>query len=133
VERDGEVHALTSEQAELGYPQWVFDLSRYALLDDDRVACIFTRSAVDGLEILDLESGKLTSLDLPFSSYSSPALRSHGTRVVFPAASPTQPSAVIELDTESGERQVLRRSTAMELDERYIVVAQAVEFPGTGG
>ena len=133
VERDGEVHALTSERAELGYPQWVFDLSRYAFLGDDRIACIFTRSAVDGLEILDLESGKLTSLDLPFSSYSSPALRSHGTRVVFPAASPTQPSAVIELDTESGERQVLRRSTDMELDERYIVVAQAVEFPGTGG
>ena len=133
VERDGEVHALTSEQAELGYPQWVFDLSRYAFLGDDRVACTFTRSAVDGLEILDLESGKLTSLDLPFSSYSSPALRSHGTRVVFAAASPTQPSAVIELDTESGERQVLRRSTEMELDEGYIVVAQAVEFPGTGG
>ena len=133
VERDGEVHALTSEEAELGYPQWVFDLSRYAFLGDDRIACIFTRSAVDGLEILDLESGKLTSLDLPFSSYSSPALRSHGTRVVFPAASPTQPSAVIELDTESGERQVLRRSTEMELDERYITVAQAIEFPGTGG
>jgi dipeptidyl aminopeptidase/acylaminoacyl peptidase len=133
VERDGEVHALTSEQAELGYPQWIFDLSRYAFLGDDRIACIFTRSAVDGLEILDLDSGKLTSLDLPFSSYSSPALRSHGTRVVFPAASPTQPSAVIELDTESGERQVLRRSTEMELDERYIVVAQPVEFPGTGG
>jgi len=133
VERDGEVHALTSEQAELGYPQWVFDLSRYAFLGDDRIACIFTRSAVDGLEILDLESGKLTSLDLPFSSYSSPALRSHGTRVVFPAASPTEPSAVIELDTESGERRVLRRSTEMELDDRYIAVAQAVEFPGTGG
>ncbi|HXE93487.1 MAG TPA: S9 family peptidase [Gaiellaceae bacterium] len=133
VERDGEVHALTSEHAELGYPQWVFDLSRYAFLGDDRIACIFTRSAVDGLEILDLESGKLTSLDLPFSSYSSPALRSHGTRVVFPAASPTVPSAVIELDTESGERQVLRRSTEMELDDRYIAVAQAVEFPGTGG
>ena len=133
VERDGEVHALTSEQAELGYPQWVFDLSRYAFLGDDRIACIFTRSAVDGLEILDLESGKLASLDLPFSSYSSPSLRSYGTRVVFPAASPTQPSAVIELDTESGERHVLRRSTEMELDERYNAVAQAVEFPGTGG
>ena len=133
VERDGEVHALTSEEAELGYPQWVFDLSRYAFLGDDRIACIFTRFAVDGLEILDLESGKLTSLDLPFSSYWSPALRSHGTRVVFPAASPTQPSAVIEVDTESGETQVLRRSTEMELDERFITVAQAVEFPGTGG
>jgi dipeptidyl aminopeptidase/acylaminoacyl peptidase len=133
VERGGEVHALTSEQADLGYPQWVFDLTRYAFLGDDRVACIFTRSAVDGLEILDLESGKLTNLHLPFSSYSSPSVRSYGTRVVFPAASPTQPWAVIELDPESGETHVLRRSTEMKLDERYIAVAQAVEFPGTGG
>ncbi|MDX6400915.1 MAG: hypothetical protein QOF27_1521 [Gaiellaceae bacterium] len=133
VERDGGVHALTNEQAELGYPQWVFDLSRYAFLDDGRIACIFTRSAVDGLEVLDPKSGELTSVDLPFSSYSSASLRSDGTRLVFPAASPTQPSAVIELDTESGQSRVLRRSTEMELDERYIAVAQAVEFPGTGG
>ncbi|MBA3736684.1 MAG: S9 family peptidase [Actinobacteria bacterium] len=133
VERDGGVHALTNEEAELGYPQWVFDLSRYAFLDDGRIACIFTRSAVDGLEILDPKTGELTNLELPFSSYSSPSLRSRGTRLVFPAASPTQPSAVIQLDTASGETRVLRRSTEMELDERYIAVAQAVEFPGTGG
>src|SRR5439155_15775026 len=47
AERDGEVHSLTDEQAELGYPQWAFDFSRYAFLEDGRIACVFTRTAID--------------------------------------------------------------------------------------
>jgi dipeptidyl aminopeptidase/acylaminoacyl peptidase len=133
VERAGEVHALTSEEAELGYPQWVFDLSRYAFLADGRIACIFTRAAIDSLELLDPQSGKLEPLDLPYSSYSSPSLRSHGTRLVFAAGTPTEPTAVIELELGSGDRNVLRRSTEMELDERYISVAQPLDFPGADG
>jgi dipeptidyl aminopeptidase/acylaminoacyl peptidase len=127
------VHALTSEEAELGYPQWVFDLSRYAFIADGRIACIFTRAAIDRLELLDPKSGKLEPLDLPYSSYSSPSLRSHGTRLVFSAGTPTEPTAVIELELGSGDRNVLRRSTDMELDERYISVAKPVDFPGADG
>jgi dipeptidyl aminopeptidase/acylaminoacyl peptidase len=133
VERKSGVHALTTEEAELGYPQWVFDLSRYAFLADGRIACILTRGAIDRLEVLDPGSGKLERIDLPFSSYYSPSLRSHGGRLVFPASSPTEPPAVIELDLDSGKREVLRRSTELELDERYISVAQAIDFPGTDG
>ncbi|HEY8791878.1 MAG TPA: S9 family peptidase [Gaiellaceae bacterium] len=133
VERRGGVQALTREEAELGYPQWVFDLSRYAFLADGRIACIFTRAAIDSLELFDPQTGKLERLDLPYSSYSSPSLRSHGRRLVFPASTPTEPAAVIELDLDSGKQQVLRRSTEVELDERYISQAQAIEFPGADG
>jgi len=133
VERDGGVHALTREEAELGYPQWVFDLSRYAFLADGRIACVFTRAAIDGLELLDPQSGKLERIALPYSSFSSPSIRSHGARLVFPASSPTEPTAVIELDLDSGSSEVLRHSTELELDERYISVAQPVDFPGADG
>ena len=133
VERDGEVHALTSEEAELGYPQWVFDLSRYAFLADGRIACIFTRAAIDSLELFDPESGNLELLDLPYTTYSSPSLQSHGTRLVFPASTPIDAAAVIELDLDSGDREILRRSTEVKLDERYISVAQPVDFPGADG
>jgi dipeptidyl aminopeptidase/acylaminoacyl peptidase len=133
VERRGEVQALTGEEAELGYPQWVFDLSRYAFLADGRIACIFTRAAIDSLELFDPRTRKLERLDLPYSSYSSASVRSHGTRLVFPASTPTKPAAVIELDVDSGKPQVLRRSTEVELDERYISQAQAIDFPGADG
>jgi dipeptidyl aminopeptidase/acylaminoacyl peptidase len=133
VERDGEVRSLTQEQAELGYPQWVFDLTRYDFLDDGRIACVFTRKAVDGLEVLDPTTGKLEPIDLPYTSIYSPSLSAHGGKVYFPAAAPTQASVIVELDLGSGERRVLRQATDVELDERYLSLPEAIEFEGADG
>jgi len=132
-ERDGEVHALTAEEAELGFPPWVFDLTRYTFLADGRIACVFTRSAIDGLEVLDPETGRLDRVDLPYTSYYSPTLRSHGSLVAFAAASPTEPSAVVTVDIASGERSVIRRSTELVLDSKYLSVAEPIEFAGADG
>jgi dipeptidyl aminopeptidase/acylaminoacyl peptidase len=133
VERDGEVHVLTEERAELGYPQWVFDLTRYAFLADGRIACVFTRDAVDGLELLDVERGTLERVDLPYTAFYSPSLRSHGNRLVFPASSPTEPNVLVELDTEAGATNILARSTEVVLDDRYISTAVPISFEGTDG
>jgi dipeptidyl aminopeptidase/acylaminoacyl peptidase len=131
VERNGEVHALTTEEAELGYPQWVFDLSRHAELPDGRVACIFTRSAADSLELLDVETGKLERIELPYTTLGS--LRAVGGRIVFTAASPTEPSSVVEVDLETKTHKVLRRSTDIELDERYVSIPVPITFAGADG
>jgi dipeptidyl aminopeptidase/acylaminoacyl peptidase len=131
VERDGEVHALTQEDAELGYPQWVFDISRYAFLPDGRVACIFTRDAIDSLELLDPASGTLEQVDLPYSSVGW--VRSAGDRILFTGASPLEPIAIVELDAETSQHTVLQRSTEFELDERYLSTAVPISFPGTDG
>jgi dipeptidyl aminopeptidase/acylaminoacyl peptidase len=133
VERDGEVTALTQEQAELGYPQWVFDLSRYAFLADGRIACVFTRAAADGVEFLDLASGQLARVDLPYTAFHSPSLQSHGSKLYFPASSPTEPTALVELDAASGERTVLRRSSEVELDDAYLATPEAVSLGGAYG
>jgi dipeptidyl aminopeptidase/acylaminoacyl peptidase len=133
VERRGEVRAVTQEQAELGYPLWVFDLTRYGFLADGRIACVFTRAAIDSLELLDPNSGALERVDLPYTSFWSPSLRSHGSRVVFAAASPSEPSAVMELDVDSGRLELIRRSTEIELDARYLSIGESIEFEGADG
>jgi dipeptidyl aminopeptidase/acylaminoacyl peptidase len=133
VERDGQVRALTNEQAELGYPQWVFDLTRYAFLPGSRIACVFTREAVDGLEVLDLESGELARADLPYTAFHSPSLRTHGSQVYFPASSPTDPSAVVAFDADSGEATILRRSAELAVDGGYISTAVPIAFEGADG
>ena len=132
VERDGDVHPLTSEEAELGYPQWVFDLTRYAFLSDGRIACVFTRDAVDTLELLDPRTGALKRVDLPYTKF-SPSIRASGSRVVVAAASPTAASVVLLVDAESGQSKVVRRSTEVELDPRYLSVGEPISFPGTDG
>jgi dipeptidyl aminopeptidase/acylaminoacyl peptidase len=133
VEGDGEVLPLTSEEAELGYPQWVFDLTRYTFLADGRIACVFTREAVDTLELRDPQTGSLARVELPYTKFYSPSIRSSGSRVVVPAASPTNASVVLSLNADSGEHEVVRRSTDVELDPRYISVGEAISFPGTDG
>jgi dipeptidyl aminopeptidase/acylaminoacyl peptidase len=133
VETGGSVRALTREQAELSSPQWVFDLSRYAFLADGRIAAVFTRNAVDALQVFDPTSGRLEEIDLPYTRYYSPSLRAHGNRVAFSAASATESPAVVILDVDSGLRRVVRRSTELELDERYISIAEPIDFPGADG
>jgi dipeptidyl aminopeptidase/acylaminoacyl peptidase len=133
VELDGEVKPLTQERAELGYPLWVFDLSRYAFLADGRIAGVFTRDATDGLELLDPASGELSRVDLPYTAFHSPSLQSHGSKLYFPATSPTEPTALIELDVTSGELNVLRRSSELELDGAYLSTPEAVTFGGAHG
>ncbi len=133
VERDGEVQALTEEHAELGYPQWVFDLSRYAFLADGRIACVFTRDAVDGLELLDVSTGRLSPVDLPYTAFQSPSLQSHGAKLYFPATSAKEPTAIIELDADSGAHQALSRSTELTLDDAYLSTPEAVRFAGAHG
>jgi dipeptidyl aminopeptidase/acylaminoacyl peptidase len=133
VERDGEVHALTEEEAELGYPQWVFDLTRYDFLPDGRIACVFTREAVDGLELLDLASGRLERIELPYTAFHSPSLRSNGNRLYFPASSATEPPAIVELDVATRTANVLQRSTELTVDEGYISVPEAISFEGADG
>ena len=132
VERDGKVEALTSEEAELGYPMWVFDLTRYTFLGDERIACLFTREAIDGLELLDPNSGHLEAVDLPYTNFTA-SVRSRGTRLVLGGASPTKRPEVVELDVQSGELEVLRVSTKLELDLGYVSIGVPVDFEGTDG
>jgi dipeptidyl aminopeptidase/acylaminoacyl peptidase len=129
VERDGEVQALTNVEGEIGYPQWVFDLSRFAFLDDGRLACLVTRDAVDSLELL--QGGELTPLDLPYTHFS--ALRSDGPRIVVVAAGPNEPSSILEIDAGTQAWKVLRRSNDLTLDEAQLSMPEAVTFAGAHG
>ena len=120
VERDGKVEALTNEEADLGYPQWVFDLSRYAFSTTAGSPASSRARAVDGLELLDPQTGELAALDLPYSSYSSPSICCHGGKLIFPASAPSELPAVVEVDVQSSDQRILRRSSELKLDERYL-------------
>ena len=121
------VEAVLPMEAEFGLPQWAFGMRTYAF-DGDRILAAYNR---DGLwHLAWIDEGELRPIDLPFTSYGSPA--AGAGRAVVLAASPSTPSALIELTTEKGYEVV--KSTASRLpDPAYIPQPEAVTFPTAGG
>jgi dipeptidyl aminopeptidase/acylaminoacyl peptidase len=127
--------ALTSlEGAEIGFPAWSLAMRSYAFLDDGRIACIVTRDAVDSLSLLDPAHGALEPAELAWTAYSPGAFSAGGGRVVFAAASPTEPFTLISFDPTTGRTETLRDPLQVDLDPASISVPRAIEFPtGDGG
>ncbi|MBI4259124.1 MAG: S9 family peptidase, partial [Actinobacteria bacterium] len=129
-ERDGRIEPLHPMEAEFGGPQWIFGFSTYDFLEDGRIACAYVREGRSHLAVLDPEAGSLESLDLPFTGFGF--LRTHGRRVFCLAGSPTEHAAVVAIDPGSGDVEVIRRSSDLELDPGYVSVARPIEFPTAG-
>jgi dipeptidyl aminopeptidase/acylaminoacyl peptidase len=128
----GRVEALAPMEEEVGSPQWVFGLSRYAFLPGGRVALVHGRGPLQRLGVL-APDGTLTDLDLPFTSFSPPQLRAAGDRLACVAGSATRPAAVVVVDPASGEVEVLRRGREEAPDPGYLSEPRAIQFPTTGG
>jgi dipeptidyl aminopeptidase/acylaminoacyl peptidase len=130
---DGDVRAVAPVDGDVGAPMWVFGTTRYAFLGDGRIVRVVTRRAVDSLELVDPETGRVEPLDLPWTAYSSTSLDAMDTRIAFTAFSPHEPGSLVVLDIESGHREVVTRTLDLELDADAISAPREIEFPTTDG
>lgn len=122
---------LAPMEAEFGTPQWVFGMATYAFLADGRIASILSKDGIDSLVFV--QAGQPIQLaELPYTAYGR-WLRSSGNTLVFIAASPTEPSAVIRLDAATGACEILGRSLAQVPDAKYISRPRSIAFPTEEG
>ncbi len=119
--RDGSEEPVIAVEGEIGTPQWVFGMSRYAFLEDGTVVAACRRNGRD----------ELLGYDVPFTSIDS--VVSDGRRIVFVGASPTQESAIVGFDPATGEHELLRPPRDLGLDPAWISVPEAIEFPTEPG
>jgi dipeptidyl aminopeptidase/acylaminoacyl peptidase len=121
--------------ADFGEAQWAFGMSTYAFVGPGRIVTTYTIEGLGRLGLLDIASGILEPLDLPFTQFRS--VRSDGENlVVFCAGAPDRATAVVLLNLTSGEQHILKRSTQVaEAPEikRYFTRVQSVSFPTEGG
>lgn len=120
--------------AEFGRAQWTFGMSTYAFLSADQAVCTYTEGGLGKLALLDLASGKLTEVKLPFTEFSS--VRARGEKVAFKAGGPTIPASIVLLDAQSGTVSTIRKSTTVADDpstNRHFSIPLPIEFPTTGG
>ncbi len=126
------ITAVTTIEADIASPLWTLGQSSYALTGDGRAVVRYTICARDKLGVLDLTSGKLAPIDLPFVGLSNVQLISPDTAIAI-AASSTEEPAVVTVDLATGRHAVLRAPGSVKLDKAFISVAEPIEFPTAGG
>ncbi|HEY3543091.1 MAG TPA: prolyl oligopeptidase family serine peptidase [Gaiellaceae bacterium] len=115
------------DDAEIGFPAWVFGMTRYAFLGDGDVVYVLTRRATD--ELWAVGRGRI---DTPWTAFAH-SIAAHETAVALVAASGSRPPAVVTLDVDGGAERIVRRSLEVDLDPASVSVPRAIEFPTTDG
>lgn len=123
----GRIEPLCEKKAEFGGPQWVFRMSTYGFESEGKIICSYCEKGAWRLASLETAGLRLQEIETPYTEISS--LKAVGGRAVFCGGSPTHPMSVATLDVATGKITVLRRSSSVQVDEAYISIPRAIEFP----
>src|SRR5262249_50521870 len=101
-----------------------------------RIVCAYAQGGLGRLATLDLATGTLDGIGIPFTEFGS--IQAAGSRVAFRAGAPDRPTSVVSLDLQSRQFRVLKQATDLidQAEPRiasYVTRAVPVEFPTTGG
>ena len=119
--------ALAPRAADFGLPLWQFGMRTWAALADGRLACTWQDARGRRLGLLDLASGALTDVELPWTDLGG--LVSDGTALVFIGAKPDSFPELVRFDPDTGSFGVLRRATDLVLAAADIAAPEAISFP----
>lgn len=128
---EGGTKPLHEMAAEFGMPQWVFGLSMYGFESAETIICTYIERGRSRLARLDTSADRFEEIETPYTDIS--ALHVSEGVAVFRGGSPTGPAAIVRLDLQTGEMEVLRRSNELEIDPGYFSVPEAIEFPTEDG
>lgn len=124
---DGTVEILHQMAAEFAYPHWVFGLSTYAFVGDNQLVCAYSCNGSWNLGVIELEIKKFTEIKTRYTDISYLQGTAKGF-AVFIGGSPTEATAVIKLDLNTGQEQVLKQTGDLTIDLGYLSLPEAIAF-----
>jgi dipeptidyl aminopeptidase/acylaminoacyl peptidase len=116
--------------AEFGGAAWSFGSRWYDFLGPETVLACYTQDGICHLARIDVGSGRLTRLELPYTSYSGVAVESD--RAVFRAGGPDRPAAIVQLDPSSGAIMELCTAGDVPVAPSYLARPRAIAFSSGG-
>lgn len=124
--QNGNIEALFEKQAEFGLPQWIFGMSTYAFAADNQVVCTYFENGNWSLGILEVASRRFETVDLPFTHIEQ--VRANSNHAVFIAGSPVLSNAIIRLNLETCQFEILRKSADIAIDTAFLSRPEAIAF-----
>ena len=125
---DGTVEILHPMAAEFAYPHWVFGISTYAV-GQDRLVCAYSMNGSWHLGTIDLVTKKFQEIKTRYTNISN--LQIQDNLVIFLSGSPTETTAVVRLNLDTGVEEILKRAGDLTIDPDYLSLPEAIAFPTT--
>ena len=125
------VEPVLEMPAEFGRPLWRLGSATYGFGLNGVLVCSYVESGFWRLAQIDPKGGRLDPVAIPYSVIFD--LRVEGSRVALIAGAPSLPTAVVEVDLGTGCHSVLRASSNINIDPKYISSPEAIEFPTADG
>ena len=122
---------LARAEAEFASPPWVFGSTDYAVDGEERLLCGVNREGMWTLDVLDSVTRRRSNLTTRFTQINDVRV-ARGIAVLL-AGSAGEPISVVRIDLESRKLDVLKRSTELAIDTKYLSTPRAIEFPTAGG
>jgi len=115
-------------EAEFGLPQWNFAMSMYTFASSDTIICCYIQQGITHLAQLNTRTGQFSEISTPYTSLWCPVVLDP-QHIVFGGASATKAPAIVQLDTVSGEIELIRSTNNLDLDPSYLSIPESIEFP----
>jgi dipeptidyl aminopeptidase/acylaminoacyl peptidase len=129
--RGGRVEPVLAKDSEFAGPHWVFGLASYGFESRDALLCAYSERGMARLGRLDTRRLELEEIGTPYTSIAT--LKVGSGFCVLGAGTPSAPSEIARLDLSSRRLDVLRKSSDLAVDSRYLSQPEPISFPTTGG
>lgn len=128
---DDGIAALCPMETDFGLPQWMFNMRTYGAAGAGRLLAVYHLDGIAKLAEIDLRSGVIDTVATPFVDIQG--LVSGDGRAVMIGGGLREPPVVGELDLESLQLKILRRSAKDAVPPGVVSIAEAVTFESADG
>ena len=122
---------VTDHMAEVGFPQWNFGMTVYALHPSGAIAYAVCDRGQWSLMHLTAH-GEARPLSLPFTEFDA-SIRFAGDAVVAHLGSPTQSDSVVLITVGDERYATLQRTASVAVADEWFSRPEQIEFPTEGG
>ena len=123
---DSQAICVLEKEAEFGLPQWVFGMSKYAVLDSGDLVAAYTDMSGSHLIRIDVNLGTFQDIATPYSTIDQ--VRGTKNQIAFIGSTESHPGEVVTMDLDTNILTCLRRAAETKMEEAYISRPQHISF-----
>ncbi len=124
------VEPVLEMSAEFGRPLWTLGSATFAF-SSRGIVCSYVENGFWKLGLIETKVGKLKPIALPYAAIFD--LRAEGDQAILIAGAPAIPTAVIKVNLNTGHHTVVKASSDVSIDPKYVSLPESIEFATSNG